>query len=173
MLVRILAIHKQCLMMSLTITYIIKKLNYRFRKKEICSESLETNEQIDEPTEVHACESQPKQITTGVENQPPIHEQKNVPKKAKRTRSKYGFLLPADFEPNLQYAIDQGLTHHEAVSEFERFTNYWIANPGKKCKQTRLAKDWVQLGYTSKVFFFSTEKSKIRTGETVRWSLWK
>ncbi|WP_375681461.1 MULTISPECIES: hypothetical protein [unclassified Bartonella] len=61
----------------------------------------------------------------------------------------------------MQYAIDQGLTHHEAVSEFERFTNYWIANPGKKCKQTRLAKDWVQLGYTSKVFFLAQKKARL------------
>ncbi|WP_273755799.1 YdaU family protein, partial [Bartonella sp. MM73XJBT.G] len=100
-------------------------------KKEINSESLETNDLVDEPTEVAAVETTSEQITTSSDNQPPIHEQENVPKKAKRAQANRGCRLPADFEPNLQYAIDQGLTHDEALLETERFTNYWIANPGK------------------------------------------
>uniref|UniRef100_UPI0035CF5EA9 DUF1376 domain-containing protein n=1 Tax=unclassified Bartonella TaxID=2645622 RepID=UPI0035CF5EA9 len=63
-------------------------------KKEIGSESLETNEQVDEPTEVSAVETTSEQITTGVDNQPPIHEQENVPKKAKRAQANRGCRLP-------------------------------------------------------------------------------
>ncbi|WP_375668715.1 DUF1376 domain-containing protein, partial [Bartonella sp. AP36NXGY] len=86
-------------------------------KKEIGSESLETNEQVDEPTEVAAVETTSEQIATSSDNQPPIHEQENVPKKAKRAQANRGCRLPEDFKPNLQYAIDQGLTHDEALLE--------------------------------------------------------
>ncbi|MGF7158116.1 DUF1376 domain-containing protein [Bartonella heixiaziensis] len=108
-------------------------------KKEIGSESLETNEQVDEPTEVDACESQPEQIETVVENQPPIHEQENVPKKAKRSKGKKELgSVPEDFEPDLQYAIDKGLTHDEALLEFERFKLHWKANPCRNANN----RDW-------------------------------
>ncbi|WP_375637122.1 YdaU family protein, partial [Bartonella sp. AP152HLJHH] len=69
-------------------------------KKEIGSESLETNEQVDEPTEVAAVESQSEQNATSSENQPPIHEQENVPEKAKRSKANRGCRLPDDFEPD-------------------------------------------------------------------------
>ncbi|EJF82623.1 hypothetical protein MCW_01622, partial [Cardidatus Bartonella washoeensis 085-0475] len=112
-------------------------------KKEIGSESLETNEQVDEPTEVAAVETTLDQIETASETQPPIHDQEKVPKKAKRVRSDRGCRLPDDFEPNLQYAIDKGLTHDEALLEFERFTNYWIANPSKNANK----RDWQRTWY--------------------------
>ncbi|MET3560816.1 hypothetical protein ABID39_001532 [Bartonella japonica] len=97
---------------------------------------------VDEPTEVAAVETTSEQITTSSDNKPSFHEQKSVPKKTKRTRTKDGFRLPADFKPNLQYAIDKGLTHDEALLEFERFTNYWIANPGKNANKRNWQMTW-------------------------------
>ncbi len=111
-------------------------------KKEIDSENLETNEQVDEPTEVAACENQPEQITTVSENQPPIHEQENVSQKAKRAQANRGCRLPEDFEPNLQYAIDKGLTHDEALLETERFKNFWLARSGKDATKTDWQRTW-------------------------------
>ncbi|WP_375620562.1 YdaU family protein, partial [Bartonella sp. TS25HLJMH] len=111
-------------------------------KKEIGSESLETTDLVDEPTEVAACESQPEQIETVVENQPPIHEQENVPKKAKRAKANRGCRLPDDFKPNLQYAIDKGLTHDEALLEVERFRNFWLAKSGANANKTDWPATW-------------------------------
>ncbi|WP_375678287.1 MULTISPECIES: DUF1376 domain-containing protein [unclassified Bartonella] len=133
-------------------------------KKEIGSESLETNEQVDEPTEVSAVETTSEQITTGVDNQPPIHEQENVPKKSKRAKTNRGYRLPEDFKPNLQYAIDQGLTHDEALLEFERFTNYWIANPGKNANK----RDWQRTWYnwvTSPIGTLAKKKARLEQEE--------
>ncbi|MCL6229266.1 DUF1376 domain-containing protein, partial [Bartonella bilalgolemii] len=113
-------------------------------KKEICSESLEPIDLIEEPTEVDAVENQPEPIATDLENQPPIHEQENISKKAKRSRSDRGCRLPEDFKPNLQYAIDKGLAHDEALLEFERFTNYWLANPSKNANK----RDWQRTWYS-------------------------
>ncbi|WP_344253887.1 hypothetical protein, partial [Pseudonocardia hydrocarbonoxydans] len=50
--------------------------------------------------------------------------------------------LPADFEPNLQYAIDQGLTHDEALLEFERFKLHWQDNPNRNAKKSDWQKAW-------------------------------
>ncbi|VEJ45997.1 DUF1376 domain-containing protein [Bartonella vinsonii] len=50
-------------------------------KKEIDSENLETNEQVDEPTEVAACENQPEQITTVSETNLPFTSKRTFPKK--------------------------------------------------------------------------------------------
>ncbi|WP_208433094.1 DUF1376 domain-containing protein [Bartonella taylorii] len=111
-------------------------------KKEIGSENLETTDLVDEPTEVAAVETTSEQIETVVENQPPIHEQESVSKKAKRTKSKDGFRLPDDFEPNLQYAIDKGLTHDEALLEFERFKLHWKDNPCRNAKKSDWQKAW-------------------------------
>ncbi|WP_406604291.1 DUF1376 domain-containing protein [Bartonella gliris] len=129
-------------------------------KKEIDFEDLETIDLVDEPTEVYAVESQSEQIATSSENHLPIHEQKNVPKKAKRTRSKDGFRLPEDFKPNLQYAIDKGLTQDEALLEFERFTNYWIANPSKNANK----RDWQRTWYnwvTSPIGMLAKKKARL------------
>ncbi|EJF79043.1 hypothetical protein MCQ_00929 [Candidatus Bartonella washoeensis Sb944nv] len=117
-------------------------------KKEIGSESLETDDQVHEPTEVHACESPPDQIATSSDNQPPIDEQENAPKKAKRVRSDRGCRLPEDFKPNLQYAIDKGLTHDEAMLAAERFANFWLAKSGKDATKKDATKDdWQRTWY--------------------------
>ncbi|WP_273791713.1 MULTISPECIES: hypothetical protein [unclassified Bartonella] len=102
-------------------------------KKEIDFEDLETIDLVDEPIECDV-ESQSEQT-----NQPPIHEQTSVPKKAKRSKGKKELgSVPEDFEPDLQYAIDKGLTHDEALLEFERFKLHWKANPYRNANN----RDW-------------------------------
>ncbi|WP_246744167.1 DUF1376 domain-containing protein, partial [Bartonella raoultii] len=78
-------------------------------KKEIGSENLETNDLVGELTEVTAVETTSEQITTGVENKPPIHEQESIPKKAKRVKTDRGCRLPDDFEPDYDFALTESL----------------------------------------------------------------
>ncbi|WP_208442508.1 YdaU family protein, partial [Bartonella raoultii] len=54
-------------------------------KKEIDFEDLETSDLVEEPIEDDDVQSE--QIEAGVENQPPIHEQERIPKKAKRVKT--------------------------------------------------------------------------------------
>ncbi|WP_375701064.1 hypothetical protein [Bartonella sp. AA23NXGY] len=102
-------------------------------KKEIDFEDLETIDLVDEPIECDV-ESQSEQT-----NQSIIHEQESVPKKAKRSKGKKELgSVPEDFEPDLQYAIDKGLTQDEALLEFERFKLHWKANPCRNANN----RDW-------------------------------
>ncbi len=129
-------------------------------KKETEFEDLETIDLVDEPIECDDVDSQSELIETSSENQSPIHEQESVPKKAKRAKTNRECRLPADFEPNLQYAIDKGLTHDEALLEFERFTNYWEANPYSKAKK----RDWQMTWYnwiTSPIGALAKKKEKL------------
>ncbi|WP_438721429.1 hypothetical protein [Bartonella rochalimae] len=100
-------------------------------KKEIGSESLEPIDLVEEPTEVCDCESQPEQIATDLENQPPIHEQENVSQKAKRAQANRGCRLPEDFEPDYAFAIAEGLPPERVNIEKAKFRDYWNAKTGK------------------------------------------
>ncbi|WP_375630231.1 YdaU family protein [Bartonella sp. AP150HLJHH] len=111
-------------------------------KKEIGSESLETNEQVDEPTEVAAVETTSEQITTGVENQPPIHEQENVPKKAKRAQANRGCRLPDDFEPDYDFAIAEGLPPERVKVEIAKFRDYWRSKAGANATKIDWQATW-------------------------------
>ncbi len=110
-------------------------------KKEIGSESLETNEQVDEPTEV-AVETTSEQIATGVDNQPPIHEQENVPKKAKRAKANRGCRLPTDFEPDYDFAIEEGLPPERVKVEIEKFRDYWRSKAGANATKIDWQATW-------------------------------
>ncbi|WP_208433380.1 DUF1376 domain-containing protein [Bartonella taylorii] len=111
-------------------------------KKEIGSESLETNEQVDEPTEVAAVETTSEQITTGVDNQPPIHEQENVPEKAKRAKANRGCRLPADFEPDYDFAIAEGLPPERVKVEIAKFRDYWRSKAGANATKIDWQATW-------------------------------
>ncbi|WP_407965999.1 hypothetical protein [Bartonella sp. C271] len=100
-------------------------------KKEICSESLEPIDLVEEPTEVRDCESQSEQIATDVENQPPIHEQENISQKAKRAQANRGCRLPEDFKPDYEFAIEEGLPPERVNIEEAKFRDYWNAKTGK------------------------------------------
>ncbi|WP_273783485.1 DUF1376 domain-containing protein [Bartonella sp. AU15XJBT] len=107
-------------------------------KKEIGSENLETNDLVHEPIEVDAVESQSEQIETGVENQSPIHEQENVLKKAKQSKANRGCRLPADFEPDYDFAIAEGLPPKRVKVEIAKFRDFWNAKAGKDASK----RDW-------------------------------
>ncbi|ENN94010.1 DUF1376 domain-containing protein [Bartonella vinsonii] len=111
-------------------------------KKEIGSENLETNEQVDEPTEVAACQNQPEQIAKVSENQPPIHEQENVSKKATRSRSNRGCRLPENFAPDYDFAIAEGLPPERVKVEIAKFRDYWKAKTGKDATKIDWQATW-------------------------------
>ncbi|UNF37780.1 YdaU family protein [Bartonella krasnovii] len=107
-------------------------------KKEIDFEDLETTDLDDEPTEVAAVESQPEQIETIAIKQPLIHEQESVPKKAKRVKTDRGCRLPADFEPDYDFALAEGLPPERIKVEIAKFQDYWNAKTGKDASK----RDW-------------------------------
>ncbi|AQX20181.1 hypothetical protein [Bartonella sp. WD16.2] len=112
-------------------------------KKENALEDLATEVSVQSKTTDNAVEQHLDHDTPSSENQSPVSQQKSTEKKTKRSRDGRGCRLPEDFEPDLQYAIDKGLTHDEALLEFERFKNYWLARPSK-CAE---AEDWQMLWY--------------------------
>ncbi|WP_208442416.1 DUF1376 domain-containing protein [Bartonella raoultii] len=128
-------------------------------KKEIDFEDLETSDLIEEPIEGDDVQSE--QIATSSENQPPIHEQENVSKKPKRSKANRDCHLPNDFEPNLQYAIDKGLTHDEALLEFERFKLHWQDNPNRNAKKSDWQKAWYQWITNPKYGLLAQKKEKL------------
>ncbi|EJF85321.1 hypothetical protein MCW_00840, partial [Cardidatus Bartonella washoeensis 085-0475] len=116
-------------------------------KKEIDSENLETTNLVHEPTEVHACESPPEQIATASETQPSPHEQEKVPQKAKQAQANRGCRLPEDFEPDYDFAIEEGLPPERVKVEIAKFRDYWKAKAGKDaCKADWKAtwRNWVR-----------------------------
>ncbi|WP_144755348.1 DUF1376 domain-containing protein [Bartonella saheliensis] len=111
-------------------------------KKEIDFEDLETTDLVDEPIEGGDVESQSEQIATSSENQPPIHEQENVSKKAKRVKTDRGCRLPADFEPDYDFAIAEGLPPERIKVEIAKFRDYWNAKAGKDARKTDWQATW-------------------------------
>ncbi|WP_375613676.1 YdaU family protein [Bartonella sp. AP153HLJHH] len=111
-------------------------------KKEIGSESLETNDLVDEPTEVAAVEITSEQIETSSDNQPSIHEQENVPKKAKRAKANRGCRLPTDFEPDYDFAIAEGLPPERVKVEIAKFRDYWRSKAGANATKIDWQATW-------------------------------
>ncbi|MBX4336444.1 DUF1376 domain-containing protein [Bartonella raoultii] len=111
-------------------------------KKEINSENLETNDLVEEPIEDDALKSQSEQIEAGVENQPPIHEQESVPKKAKQAKAHRGCRIPADFEPNYDFALAEGLPPERIKIEIAKFRDYWRSKAGANATKTDWQATW-------------------------------
>lgn len=55
-----------------------------------------------------------------------------------RSDNKRGTRLPADFQPNLVFAVELGFDRSQAMGEFDKFRDYWNAKAGKDA--TKL--DW-------------------------------
>lgn len=55
-----------------------------------------------------------------------------------RSDNKRGTRLPADFQPNLVFAVELGFDRSQAMTEFDKFRDYWNAKAGKDA--TKL--DW-------------------------------
>ncbi len=91
---------------------------------------------VQEPIECDDVQSD--QNATSSENQPIIHEQKSVSKKAKRVNTDRGCRLPADFEPDYDFAIEEGLPPERVKVEIAKFRDYWNAKTGKDASK----RDW-------------------------------
>ncbi|OPB29812.1 hypothetical protein BWD121_008430 [Bartonella sp. WD12.1] len=129
-------------------------------KKEIALEDLATEVSVQNETTDEMVEKHLDHDTPSSENQSPVSQQKSTEKKTKRSRDGRESGIPEDFKPNLKYAIDKGLTHEEALSEFERFKNYWLARP-RKCAEI---KDWQRTWYnwvTSDYGLLAKKKAKL------------
>ncbi|EJF83595.1 DUF1376 domain-containing protein [Bartonella rattimassiliensis] len=120
-------------------TNIYKKNNtIVLSKKEIEFEDLETTDLIEASLEVDAIESQSDQNATSSENQPLIHEQASVLKRAKRVKADRGCRLPADFEPDYDFALTEGLPPERVKVEIAKFRDFWNAKAGKDASK----RDW-------------------------------
>ncbi|WP_175869454.1 YdaU family protein [Bartonella gabonensis] len=116
-------------------------------KKETEFENLETIDLVEEPIECDDVESLSEEIETSSDNQPPIHEQESVSKKAKRVKTDRGCRLPADFEPDYDFALAEGLPPERVKIEIAKFKDYWKAKAGKDaCKRDWHAtwRNWVR-----------------------------
>ncbi|CAK00829.1 DUF1376 domain-containing protein [Bartonella tribocorum] len=111
-------------------------------KKEIGSENLETNDLVEEPIEDDALKSQSEQIETVETNQPPLHEQENVPEKAKRVKANRGCRLPEDFEPDYDFAIEEGLPPERIKVEIAKFRDYWRSKAGANATKIDWQATW-------------------------------
>ncbi|WP_375634884.1 DUF1376 domain-containing protein [Bartonella sp. MM100QHHN] len=111
-------------------------------KKEIDFEDLEITDLVHEPIEVDAVESQSEQNATSSENQPLIHEQENVPEKAKRSKANRGCRLPEDFEPDYDFAIEEGLPPERVKVEIAKFRDYWRSKAGANATKIDWQATW-------------------------------
>lgn len=85
-----------------------------------------------------AIESQSDQNATSSENQSLIHEQASVFKRAKRVKADRGCRLPADFEPDYDFALEEGLPPERVKIEIAKFRDFWNAKAGKDASK----RDW-------------------------------
>ncbi|UTO29094.1 YdaU family protein [Bartonella harrusi] len=105
-------------------------------------ENTEIVDQAYEPSEDHDCEKRADAIETVAEDQSPIHEQENIPKKAKRSKANRGCRLPDDFEPDYDFAIAEGLPPERVKVEIAKFRDYWKAKTGKDATKTDWQATW-------------------------------
>ncbi|EJF84055.1 hypothetical protein MCU_00723 [Bartonella elizabethae Re6043vi] len=148
-------------------------------KKEIGSENLETTDLVEEPTEDDALKSQSEQIETSSENKPLIHEQESVPKKAKRTKANRGCRIPADFEPDYDFALAEGLPPERVKVEMAKFQDYWRSKAGANATKIDWQATWRNWVRNSKKYeindnggnngnFSKDQGTRGGTGETIR-----
>uniref|UniRef100_UPI0035D030A4 hypothetical protein n=1 Tax=Bartonella sp. AC53GZZY TaxID=3243456 RepID=UPI0035D030A4 len=82
-----------------------------------------------------------KQLSEIVDKIMPAYfpEKANFFEETKKTREKQEVKrILEDFKPDFQYAIEQGLTHDEALSEFEKFIRFSKTNPCRNANE----RDW-------------------------------
>ncbi|WP_273758867.1 hypothetical protein [Bartonella sp. AU55XJBT] len=111
-------------------------------KKEIGSENLETDDLVQEPIEDDAVETTSEQIETLETNQPPIHEQENISKKQNRAKANRGCRLPADFEPDYDFPIAEGLPPERVKVEIAKFRDYWRSKAGANATKIDWQATW-------------------------------
>ncbi|AQX19251.1 DUF1376 domain-containing protein [Bartonella sp. WD16.2] len=107
-------------------------------KKENALEDLATEVSVQGETTDNAVEQHLDHDTPSSENQSPVSQQKSTEKKTKRSGDRRGCRLPHDFEPDYDFAIQEGLPPELVRTEIENFKDYWrsSANPNA------VKKDW-------------------------------
>ncbi|WP_019218693.1 DUF1376 domain-containing protein [Bartonella florencae] len=148
-------------------------------KKEIGSENLETNEQVDEPIEGDTLQSQSEQIEAVETKQPPIHEQENISQTAKQAKANRGCRLPADFKPDYDFALTEGLPPERIKVEIAKFRDYWRSKAGANATKIDWQATWRNWVRNSKKYemsdnggnngnFSKDQKTRGGTGEAIR-----
>ncbi|WP_019223372.1 hypothetical protein [Bartonella rattaustraliani] len=110
---------------------------YNKKTNTIVLAKKEIDESFDQNTD-QVLELVSEQSEISSENQPPIHEQKNVLKKTKQSQAHRGGRLPKDFEPDFDFAIQEGLPPERVKIEIAKFRDYWSSKSGANA--TKL--DW-------------------------------
>ncbi|WP_019224035.1 DUF1376 domain-containing protein [Bartonella rattaustraliani] len=111
---------------------------YNKKSKTIVLDKKEIDEDFYQNTD-QVLELVSEQSEISSENLPPIHEQKNVLKKTKQSKAHRGGRLPADFEPDFDFAIKEGLPPERVKVEIAKFRDYWSSKSGANA--TKL--DWL------------------------------
>ncbi|WP_412059104.1 hypothetical protein [Bartonella sp. DGB2] len=65
-----------------------------------------------------------------------------IPQPPKTPQSSRGCRLPPDFEPDLNFARQQGLTEEKICVEVEKFRDYWGAKAGKDATKVNWQSTW-------------------------------
>ncbi|MBA9083481.1 MULTISPECIES: DUF1376 domain-containing protein [Bartonella] len=107
-------------------------------KKENASEDLATEVSVQSETTDDAVEQQLDHDTPSSENQSPVSQQKSTEKKTKRSRDRQSCRIPDDFEPDYDFAIQEGLPPERVKVEIENFKDYWRSSASPNA----VKKDW-------------------------------
>ncbi|AQX30991.1 hypothetical protein [Bartonella schoenbuchensis] len=123
--------------------HIYKKTNtIVLSKKENASEDLATEVSVQSETTDDAVEQQLDHDTPSSENQSSVSQQKSTEKKTKRSRDGRGCRIPEDFEPDYDFAIQEGLPPERVKIEIAKFRDYWKAKSGQGATKTDWPATW-------------------------------
>ncbi|WP_208541749.1 DUF1376 domain-containing protein [Bartonella capreoli] len=111
-------------------------------KKENASEDLATEVSVQSETTDDAVEQHLDHDTPTSENQSPASQQKSTEKKTKRSGDKRGCRIPEDFEPDYDFAIQEGLPPERVKIEIAKFRDYWKAKSGQGATKTDWPATW-------------------------------
>ncbi|WP_019224107.1 DUF1376 domain-containing protein [Bartonella rattaustraliani] len=125
--------------------HINKKTNTIVLAKKEIDESFDQN--TDQVLELVS-----EQSELSSESPPPIHEQKNVLKKTKHSKAHRGGRLPKDFEPDFDFAIQEGLPPERVKVEIAKFRDYWSSKSGANATKLDWQATWRNWVRNSKDF---------------------
>lgn len=114
-----------------------KEQFYRLEKSEVGKSAAKKRWQKSEQKQCHVdAKAMPTQCEGNANQKPEARVEKEEPNgSSKKAR---GSRLPDDFQPDMQFATEQGLTPSLAQTELAKFRDYWTAKAGKDA--TKL--DW-------------------------------
>ncbi|AQX30799.1 DUF1376 domain-containing protein [Bartonella schoenbuchensis] len=111
-------------------------------KKENALEDLATEVSVQSETTDEMVEKHLDHDTPSSENQSPVSQQKSTEKKTKRSGDKRGCRIPEDFEPDYDFAIQEGLPPERVKIEIAKFRDYWKGKSGQGATKTDWPATW-------------------------------